>query len=379
MKRDLYLPILILMTFLLLPSLWGCAARRAHPGYDRPGYGRSDMGPTRIVVLPFYTEEGRDARDAGMQTLHYRRMMRFINNALARHGFEVINPFAREASEREYNRVMERAREDSPLACLEMCKKYGTDVAYIVWLHVRLEGDRGGLCKARARVDGEGYDSAGRDLGAGVSKTFKLSSRYCDDAIADVEKEIGDLVGMRLTAWQGRSHRDRISSSHGGGGGEGGVLQRRADALSSLIDVRLDGANEYELSEVFGKVINTATGVVEAKRYSSQLIPDNPQASWTLWRVRIDNTDPFRLQANIMHMINRILDAGGQIYLRGVHYRYSAAEVDMLMGIRPGDATSRSVQFVIDRERARDRRFEGLHDPYKARERRFPNSSPGFE
>jgi hypothetical protein len=335
------------------------------------------MGPTRIVVLPFYTEEGRDARDAGMKTLHYRRMMRFINNALARHGFEVINPFAQEASEREYNRTMERAREDSPLACLEMCKKYGTDVAYIVWLNVRVEADSGGVCKARARVDGEGYDSAGRDLGAGVSKTFKLSSRYCDDAIADVEKEIGDLVGTRLTAWQGRSRRDQVSSSHGGGG-EGGVLQRRADALSNLIDVRLDGANEYELAEVFGKVVNSATGVMEAKRYSSQMIPDNPQASWTLWRVRIHDTDPFRLQANIMNMINQILDAGGHIYLHGVPYRYSAAEVDMLMGIRPGDATSRSVQFVIDRERARDRRFQERHDPYKARERQHPKSS-GFE
>jgi len=335
------------------------------------------MAQTRIVVLPFYVEEGADVKEGGQATLHYRTMMRFINNNLVRHGFEVINPFAHDAGERELNRVMERAREDSSLACLEVCKKYGVDVAYITWLNVKRRTTDDGYCKTKARLDGEGYDSAGRDLGAGVSKTWNITKRDCDDAITEVEKEVGDEVGMKLTAWSGRSGGHAVS---GGGGGastvaggmdrpaEGGVLQRHADALEKLLDIRLDGATNYETTEVFGKVVNTASGVVEAKRFGSRLVPDNPQASYIIWRVRIDNTDPFRLQSNIMKMINDILDNGGEITLKGVPYRYSAAEVDMLMGIRSGDATSRQIQFVVDRERARDKRFEGRHDPYKARE-----------
>lgn len=338
------------------------------------------MAQTRIVVLPFYVEEGQDANDAGETALHYRRMMRFINNQLARHDFEVINPFAKDASERELNRLMERAREDSGLACMEVCKKYGVDVAYITWLNVKRRQTDDAYCKAKARLDGEGYDSAGHDLGVGVSKTFNVTKRDCDDAIAEVEKEVGDLVGRKLTAWSGSRHarvvtpaaprtttKAQVVDTVKTQAASGGVIQRRADAIEDLLDIRLDQCSEYEITEVFGKVINTATGVVEAKRYGTRIVPDNPQASYMIWRVKIENTDPFRLQTNVMKMVNDILDNGGQVTLKGVPYRYTAAEVDLLMGIRPGDATSRSIQFIVDRERARDKAFEGRHDPYKAR------------
>ncbi len=335
---------------------------------------------TRIVVVPFYTEEGSTQWDSR----HYRRILGFMNNQLVRHGFEVVNRRASELKEEEYNRYMERARQDSVLASVEMCKKYATDLAYIVWLSVKREMTPDGYCRAKARLEGEGYDSAGRDLGAAVSKTFIVTKRDCDDAIAEVEKEVADLVGRKLTAWSGGGGGHVSTGTSGGsyggsyGGGEGGVIKRHSDALENVIMVRLDGATEYEMAEVFGKVINTARGVVEAKRYRSRIVPDNPQASVVIWRVRIEGTDPFRLQANIIKMINDILDSGGEIVMKGVPYRYTAAEVDLLKGIRSGDSSSREIQFVIDRERARDREFEGRHDPYKARQRRH-YTEPGFE
>ncbi|MCP4689092.1 MAG: hypothetical protein GY859_13645, partial [Desulfobacterales bacterium] len=256
----------------------------------------------RIVVLPFYTEKGLDAKDGGRDSLHYRRMMRFINNQLVRHGFDVINPFAKDASEREYNRVMERAREDSSLACLEVCKKYGVDAAYVVWLKVKRKTTPDGYCKVSARVDGEGYDSGGRDLGASVSKSYKLARSDCDDAIADVEKEVGDVVGRALTAWSGESGRSSgsVVVSGGSGAGEssgGGILQRNLEKTQNRLEVRLDGASEYELVEVFGKVLNTATGVLDTKRLNMNIQPDTPQACYSTWRAHIEDTDPFRLQA----------------------------------------------------------------------------------
>ena len=328
---------------------------------------------TRIVVVPFYTEEGIDAKDHDYVKDQYRRMMRFINNQLTRHGFEVLNAFAREATEEEYNRVMERAREDSPLAAKEVCKKYATEIAYIVWLTVKTQKTPDGYCKAKASVDGEGYDSAGRDLGAGVYKSFIVTRRDCDDAVAEAEKEIGDLVGRRLTAWDGERNRSGAVSGNAGSAGSvtrAGVVENRSKGLENLIEVRLDGGTEYTHTEVFGKVINTVRGVVEAKRYASTIIPDNPQACYAIWRVRIEDTDPFRLQANVIKMIHDILEAGGEITINGVPYRYTPAEVDLLKGIRPGDTTSRSIQFVIDRELARDKEFSGRHDPYKAKEKK---------
>ena len=98
--------------------------------------GLSLAGPTsaqiRIVIAPFYAEEGMDAGTPEQVSRHYRRVIRFIGNPLVRHGYEVINPFAREMSEKEYNRILQRAKEDSPLAAKDLCKKYATDIAYII-------------------------------------------------------------------------------------------------------------------------------------------------------------------------------------------------------------------------------------------------------
>jgi len=330
----------------------------------------------RIVVLPFYVEEGRDANAGGNATLHFRRMMRFINNQLVRHDFEVINPFAKDASEREFNRIMERAREDSAMASLEVCKRYGVDAAYIVWLRVKIRQTNDGFCKAKARLDGEGYDSAGHDLGIGVSKSWIETARDCDDAIAKCEKDVGDVVGHKLTAWSGGSGGGSGAVVGGSSGsGTGGALARNLRKYESTLEVRLDGATEYEAAEVMGKIINTTTGVLEARRFGSNTVPNNPKACWSTWRVKYEGTDPFRLQTNIMNMVNQVLDAGGSLTLKGVPYRYSAAEVNLLMGIRTGSATSRMVQFVFDRERMRDREFSGRHDPYKARKR----NKPGFD
>jgi len=334
---------------------------------------------TRIVVLPFYVADGKDVKDGGDLVMHYRRMSGFIENHLVIHNFEVIDPFAKDASERELNRLMERTREDSPLASLEVCRKYGVDAVYVVWLNVKHKKTTDGYHKAIALLDGKGYDSAGRSIGANVYKSFNISRRDFDQAIGDVEKEVGDLVGKTLTAWnsQGTSSNKVISSSSAGTGSNGGgVLTRNIDNLEKYIEIRLDGATEYELVEIFGKVLYTVNGVVQGKQISQRIIPDTPQACTSHWEVEIHNTDPFRLQANTMRMINDILDAGGEIILNGVPYRYTSSEVKLLMGVRPGDATSRSVQFVIDRERARDREFAGRYDPDKSAGN---NNSPGFE
>ncbi len=100
--------------------------------------------PIRIVVLPFITEGGTDVRNIddttprhGNARTHYRRILRYINKQLVRHGFEVINPFAQEYNEDEYRRLMERAREDSTLDAMNLTEKYGVDVVYLVWLSLR--------------------------------------------------------------------------------------------------------------------------------------------------------------------------------------------------------------------------------------------------
>jgi hypothetical protein len=332
---------------------------------------------TRIVVLPFYVEKGHDA-DTGSSDigLHFRRMSGFIENHLVRHNFEVIDPFARDASEAELNAVMEKAKQDSLMVARNMCQRYAVDAAYIVWLTVKTQKTADGYYQASAILDGKGYDSGGRSLGANVLKTFKVTRRDFDEAVAVVEKEVGDVVGRTLTNWSDNRPVHNVVGSSGqtnairtskGSNGKG-VLQQNIEKQAQYVNLRLDQANEYELVEAFGKVVNTVRGVTAAKRYNQRIVPDNPQACVTEWEVAIDTnqTDPFRLQANIMKMVNDILDAGGTIRINGVPYRYTPSEMKLMMGLRPGEATSRSIQFVVDRERARDREFSGRHDPENA-------------
>lgn len=336
---------------------------------------------TRIVVLPFYVEQGRDA-DTGSSDLgfHYRRMSGFIENHLVSHNFEVIDPFAKDASERELSRIMERAREDSALACLEMANRFAVDAVYLVWLNVKAQKTADGYWKASAMLDGKGYDSGGRSLGANVLKTFKVTRRDFDEAVAIVEKEVGDVVGRTLTNWSRKKVVTNVvqTSQNSPAKSGQGVLAKNIKNQEKYINLRLDQANEYEIVEVFGKIVNTVRGVTDARRFNQRIVPDNPQACVTEWEVEVDPdaTDSFRLQANIMKMVNDILDAGGTINIKGVPYRYTPSEMKLMMGIMPGTATSRSVQFIIDRERMRDREFAGRHDPENASKQ---TTKPGFE
>lgn len=344
------------------------------------GWAQTD--PIRIVVLPFYVEDGNDAKDGGVATLHYRRMMRFINNQLVRHNFEVVNPFAHDAAEKEFNRIQEMSRDGSALAVLEVCKKYGVDAAYISWLKVKIRKTEDGYCQAKARLDGEGYDAAGHDLGAGVSKTFMMTRKSCDDAIAEVEKEVGDLVGRKLTAWSGRRPVPMVvvptappaesvtvvapSSVPAAPVSSGGILQRNIEKHQQYITIRLDQVTEYPLVEAFGKIVKSARGVIYAKNYNMQIKQDEPQASFVTWRATVADTDAFVLQANIMKMLGDLSDAGGTMEMKNIPYRYTPAEIDMLKGIRPGSSTAQMVQFVLDRSLVKDSEFAQDHDAYEA-------------
>jgi hypothetical protein len=331
----------------------------------------------RIVILPYYVEKGWEATDSTAEQMHYRRMVGFVANQFVRQGFEVIDPFAADAKMDEYNRLMQRAKADSALVSREMCKRYATDAAYIMWLKVKVRKTEDGLWRASAIVDGQGYDSAARSLGAAVNKTFHVTKYDRDEAIVTVEKEIGDEVGRTLTAWA-PGYQSQVPPPSPGTAVTGGVVDRQLQQARDIINTRLDGATEYEALAVFGRVINTVTGVVEARRYAMQIVENEPQKCYSTWRVALEGTDAFRFQENTMKMINDILDAGGNLELKGVVYRYTPPEVNLLMGIRPGSATAHEVQFVIDRDRMRDREMSGTHDPYNAVQKK-QKGKPAFD
>lgn len=346
-----YTPVLILLAAAFTLFFVGLSPAKAHL-------------KTRIVVLPFYVEQGQDAytvfSDDG---LHYRRMSGFIENHLVDTGFQVVDPFAKDGSEKEYSRLMERAREDSALACMDMAGRYAVDVVYIVWLEVTARKTLDGYWKASAVVTGKGYDSAGRSLGVSILETFKVTRRDFNQAVALVEKEVGEAVGIKLTRWRTSAEAEKFMVTRTK---DPSRLKTVIQDNERYVHIRLDQANVPEITEAFGKVVNTVRGVLAARQYYHRIVPDNPQACVTEWKVEIDTdeTDPFRLQANIMKMIYDILDSGGTLRLKGVPYRYSPEEIRLMNGIYPGSATSRSIQFIVDRKRMRDRETFGKHSSH---------------
>jgi len=168
-----------------------------------PTLAQAQDGPLRIVVVPFFEESG--AVPSAQAQAHYRRALRFINTQLARSGFEVINAFGAGYKEADYNRLMARARRDSAAAAMDLNRRFGTDLSYVVWLKVRTQRTQDGLCRAKARLEGEGYDSAGRDLGAGISDEISATAPSCEDAIVNAEIQLADRVGRTLAPHRGET------------------------------------------------------------------------------------------------------------------------------------------------------------------------------
>ena len=329
-------------------------------------FSTSALAQTRIVVIPHYVEDGANMKWS-YAVEHFETVIGPINNQLGRHGFEVLDPIAADLKEADYN----LSRVDSSSAVPEMAKRFAVDLVYVLRIDLKAKKVSNG-CKVKATVKGRCYDSAGRSVPASLMKKFNATEETCDDAVDVVENSIGYKIGRILTDWNGKSSGTRRSTGEGTvykkvSDSKGGVLIKHIEDYENLVNIRLDGATEYELAEVFGKVVNTVRGVVPGtiKRFRSNIDPEDPEKCVSIWRTRIQNTDPFRLQANIMKMINDILDAKGNINLKGVPYRYTPAEITLLKGIRTGSSSANEIQFVIDLQRSQDREMSGRHDPYK--------------
>ena len=166
----------------------------------------------RVVILPFFAEQGVDVTSRSDHEGHYRMLATIIGDHLVAHGFEVVDAHRHELMERYYNNIRERPREHSLLAATEMTTKYLADIAYILWLETATRPHSElGICVGTVKVKGLGYDSAGRSIGAGVQRTIKERWFECDDAISEGVRKAGICVGSRLTgrsrSWQSDADR----------------------------------------------------------------------------------------------------------------------------------------------------------------------------
>lgn len=305
--------------------------------------------PDRIAVLPFYVESGELERNSGLTKRDYRRVGAIINNKLVKYGFDVVNVSAADLKQQDYDTLAKRFKEDSQSVVTDVTRKYSVDAVYIIWLEVENIWE-GNFCKVLLAVDGEGYTSDGSSLGLAISWEVQgKGATKCARSLKNAQKIVADKIGTSIALAKGASNSSSSSP-----------LKKRLDNQRPLITIRLDGIIEYEAVEAMGKALNTARGVISAKRLGGNLDGNNPSASYEEWRIQIDNarTEPFRIQANIMKMIKDVIYHNGSLTLKGVPYRYTAREVDLLKGVRPGRSTSKEIQFTFDIDKKLDTDFD---------------------
>ena len=128
-----------------------------------------------------------------------------------------------------------------------------------------------------------------------------------------------------------------------------GILQREINKHHDLIRVRLLGATEYELVEIFNDLLRCAPGVKEARRYRFSLDPQSPEVCMVEWQVRIEDTDPFQLESYLYEMVREAVQEGrGET---GPVFTLQPAGVDLerLRDIRPWRASNSEIEFVLYR------------------------------
>jgi len=274
---------------------------------------------TRIVVIPFYEENNQLKK--GDMNRHYRRISGFINNHLVSNEFEVINPFALNWKEDEFNVLLKRSRKDSAFFCKEMCRKYSTDIAYILWLDLKKITSPDNFCKVKVILEGQGYDSASRDVGVYIVENIQTINPDCYLAIIEAEKKVASLTGEKLA----------------------NQLKNKSTFTENTLNIRLEGDISPEISEIFGKILNVTKGVSEAKNYRFKI------HSVSMWRVSNNETELFRLNSNITFLIKQIIHSNGNFQKNGVQFQYDSKTIERLKSIKCKDTSSREILFVLEK------------------------------
>jgi hypothetical protein len=133
---------------------------------------------------------------------------------------------------------------------------------------------------------------------------------------------------------------------------DGGILYREITARRDMITVKLLGVTEYALTEAFNDVLERAPGVVQARRYRFRLEPSRPADCIVEWSVRIQDTDPFQLQGHINEMLQEGVEKETIAAGTADKSRPGIGDLDRISNIRPWRASSRQIEFVLDRHRS---------------------------
>lgn len=145
-----------------------------------------------------------------------------------------------------------------------------------------------------------------------------------------------------------------------------GLIKNEIEVRQSLISVTLIGATEYEITELFYKILEKTPGVVEVKRYLFILDPSRPRVCRVDWQVRVDKMTPFQLESAVYRTVRDVADGDNKQH---PSFYVTPEQQKLMANIRPLHATSREIRFHflhLESNHANDatvERFHGKHWP----------------
>ncbi len=226
--------------------------------------------------------------------------------------------------------------------------QYVADMVYVLRADIKLKGLKPSAYQATVRIVGQGYTRKGGDA-ATIARSFSVTDATEAGAIETVLFRIQHGVAKRIARWQNRLPRLAMKGSV-------------RDEDGNAIRIYLQGAPDDGLIELFDTIIRNTPGVIKANRIRSRLKPSYPGGSITVWRVEIEDVDPFFIESNIMQTVKDHF-AVEQLIKNRDDQIWDHTTFNYLRWIRPGDASTEKLCFIVDWCAAGDRRCPDRSSP----------------
>ncbi len=290
---------------------------------------RASRGP-RTVLVPFVV-----TGNGGVDPAYSLRLAHLVSRALGASGWEVVRPFSPDIRRRRCQRMLRRY-EDHPVAfARRLLRDYWADLVYVIRADISISPQPPGAYRAEVKVVGQGYTRRGGDV-ATVARRFTVTDATEAGAVEAALMRIRHGLALRLARW--RSGFPVV----------GRPLPPPNLHAGRHIRIYLQGATDDDLVELFDSIIANTPGVRRARRIRSRLEPRDPGRSIVVWDVETDGIDPFFIESNIMDTLKDEYAVERLVENRDQEASVDPGVMDDLKWIRPGDASTRKLCFVVD-------------------------------
>jgi len=277
-----------------------------------------------IVMLPIEIETNDSITPK--KKILYKRINGLISKQFEGK-FIVIDPFASEIKENEYQTYWKLADKKIELLRMEICRKYASDIALIIQIDQEERPIEDGYHEVENRLTVNGYDAASRELGINITETSKKVSENYYDALNGSHEILAKKVGEKLLL----------------------LLNKNSKIYENIITVRVQGNITAVGFEIFNKIINSVEGVDQSYLKNQTVSPNhNHMNSFSIWDVYINNklinhADLARL---IREGIEKLISYTEQDETNKKNIGYSDIEINSLKHILPAYINSSEITFT---------------------------------